>query len=114
MRLERDNCDARYQIKAYETGSVTVNDTRYDHSLIVTANTLIPNWDPSDFQAIIALQPEIIILGTGLTFERPDDTLLKQLDDAQIGFEYMDTGAACRTFTVLLAEGRQVAAGLKL
>jgi uncharacterized protein len=69
---------------------------------------------PSHFAQIAELKPELVIIGTGLRqrFPRPD--LLKALINAKIGFEIMDTQAACRTYNILVGEGRQAMAALLL
>ena len=68
--------------------------------------------DESHFTALVALSPELVIFGSGhlIRFVRP--ALLHALIDRRIGVETMDTAAACRTYNVLLAEGRSVLAAL--
>ena len=61
---------------------------------------------------ILLLSPEVLILGTGQSLVFPDDHILCPLIDNQIGYEIMDTGAACRSFNYLLGEGREVVAAL--
>jgi uncharacterized protein len=70
--------------------------------------------EPSHFAQIAELKPELVIIGTGLRqrFPRPD--LLKALINAKVGFEIMDTQAACRTYNILVGEGRQAMAALLL
>ena len=62
--------------------------------------------------AILDLKPEIVLLGTGRTFTFPDRAKLAPLYGAGLGVEIMDTPAACRTYNILLAEGRNVVAAL--
>ena len=64
------------------------------------------------FVSIVDLRPEIVLFGSGAKLRFPDITLLQPLVDAGIGLEVMDTGAACRTFNVLLSEGRSVAGAM--
>ena len=52
------------------------------------------------------------IIGTGSTFTFPEPQLLAPLRNAGIGVEVMDTPAACRTYNILLGEGRNVVAAL--
>ena len=111
---------AHYQIRAYEPGAITVNETVYHRSLIVSADTLITDWPPSSLHALdsghfaplLALKPEIVILGTGLHFIMPPAKQLAPLYHGKYGVECMDTGAACRTYTALVSEGRNVVAAL--
>lgn len=112
MQLTEDNNTSHYQILAYNSGQVTINDQTYTTSLIISPTTLIPSWPPrhleeineEHIQSILALSPEIILLGTGAKYTIPP-LFLRQ-------FDCMDTGAACRTFAALTSEGRNVAAAL--
>ena len=65
-----------------------------------------------DFEGIYAMNPEVIILGTGLKQIFPEREILKHLVQNRIGYEIMDTQAACRTFNIIMAEGRNVVAGM--
>jgi uncharacterized protein len=119
MKLHLEGA-ARYRIGAYAPGEVTIGETVYTSSLIVTPERLLPDWAPrgvsdlsaADFEGIAALGPEVVLLGTGRQLRFPPVAALRALIDAGIGYEVMDTGAACRTFNILLAEGRRVAAAL--
>jgi uncharacterized protein len=92
----------------------------FERSVIVTAETLIEAWRPqrigelaaADLEPLLALRPEILLIGSGTKQGFPDRATLQALYAARIGFEIMDTGAACRTFNVLVAEGRNVAGAL--
>lgn len=121
MELNLDFSKGRYQIRSYEPGKLVVNDTIYNKSVIISLTTLKP-WQPQTFAEltvnaftdILALQPKIVILGTGEKQLFPSSLLLKPLIENNIGVEIMDTAAACRTFNVLTAEGREVVAALLL
>ena len=67
-----------------------------------------------DFKFLLALEPEIVLLGTGATLRFPRPALSHCLTQAHIGLEVMDTAAACRTYNILVAEGRRVLAALLL
>ena len=58
------------------------------------------------------MRPEIVLLGTGAAFSFPEPRKLASLHQAGIGVEVMDTAAACRTYNILMAEGRNVVAAL--
>jgi uncharacterized protein len=68
----------------------------------------------ADFAALLAQEPEIVLLGTGATQRFPHPRLTQALTAAHVGLEVMDTRAACRTFNILLGEGRRVVAALVL
>lgn len=120
MELQEDTSAGRYKIQAYKPGEITINAKTYTQSLIVSAEQLIGDWAPQSLQAlddtcwsdVLAIAPEIVLVGTGLTFSFPSPQTLRPLYEAHIGVESMDTGAACRTFMALLSEGRHVVAAL--
>jgi uncharacterized protein len=120
MKISLDAGTATYRILSYARGQVVVNEQTLTRSLLVMPETLLKDWPPQDFDAfaidhfalIAALRPEIVLLGTGAALRFPAPELLTPLYDSGIGVEVMDTGAACRTYNILMAEGRTVAAAL--
>jgi uncharacterized protein len=67
-----------------------------------------------DFAVVLEQRPELLLLGSGPGQLFPPAELGMQIMQAGIGFEVMDTRAACRTFNVLVGEGRRVMAALLL
>ena len=104
------------------TGYVAVNGTRYTKSLLVTPDRVIDDWPATDFSSLtadhfaqfLALKPDLVLLGTGATLRFPRPELSRSLHAARIGLEVMDNAAVCRTFNILLAEGRNVVAAVLL
>jgi uncharacterized protein len=104
----------------YGAGYVVVNKKRYENSMITMPDKIIENWQAStveklteeNFKLLIPYEPEIILLGTGTTLRFPSPLVTKNLLESKIGIEVMDTNAACRTYNILMAEGRNVAAAL--
>ena len=90
------------------------------NSLIISPTQLIRNWPPQSFEDLSRdhfeqlsdLEPEIVLFGSGDVLRWPDPSLLAPLIDIGIGVEIMDTGAACRTYNILMADGRNFAAAL--
>lgn len=122
MKLSLDAPQRTNLIRAYAPGELRVGETVYRSNLVLTAATLLEGWrpatiddlQPGDLDAILALQPEVILIGTGARQQFPDRAALSVLHAARVGFEIMDTRAACRTYNVLVAEGRAVAAALMI
>lgn len=120
MKFNLDQPSTAHVVRGYGPGVLRIGDRSYDASLIVTATTLIEHWRPrrmaelalDDLEPVIALQPEVLLVGSGQRQVFPDRAILAALYRARVGFEIMDTGAACRTYNVLVAEGRKVAAAL--
>lgn len=119
MKIHLESGAGQNLIRAYAPGSITVNDKTYSRSLIVTPQT-VTDWPPSGFADLLAthfemlaeLRPEVVILGTGMKGHFPHPGLTRALVEANIGLEVMDTGAACRTYNILMSDGRRVLAAL--
>ena len=109
-------------IQSYSAGSFKVNGTSYQRSIIVFTDQTI-EWGFSgvarelqveDFAPVIdqVNHLDVVLLGTGARMEFVSSTLKSALREKNITLDHMDTGAACRTYNVLMAEGRRVAAML--
>ena len=122
MRFQRDSAGKINLIHSYEPGLLRIGDRNLRRSVVVSAEQLIENWRPCrpgeleahDLEPLLEWGPEIVLIGTGRQQFFPDERRLTALRRAGIGVEIMDTGAACRTFNLLAAEGRRVAAALIL
>lgn len=107
---------------AYGEGYVAVNMEKHEKNLILLPDSIIHEWSTAtsstlsedDMQKLLALGTEIILLGTGNKLHFPPGALLRPFAPAGIGLEVMDTQAACRTYNILAAEGRKVAAAILL
>lgn len=119
MRFARENLAGNI-IRAYAAGEVTINEEIIRLSVIVTPERIIRDWLPQTFGELEAahiarldeLQPEIIVIGTGARLQFPRPELTAGFLARGIGVEVMDTKAACRTYNILLSEGRRVVAAL--
>lgn len=119
MKLHLANAGQQNVIAAYGDGYVQINATRHESSVVLDARSVAPwavttirDLTAADLAAVAAAKPEIVIIGTGKRFAFPHPVHLKPLIDARIGYEVMDTAAACRTYNILLGEGRNVMAAL--
>ena len=109
-------------VRAYSRSELRIGETRVRTSCIVTADRLITDWAPQSFQALepehlmalLSLEPQIVLLGTGPQQRFPCPAIRSALSERGVGLEAMDLGAACRTFNILVQEERRVAAALFL
>ncbi len=122
MKLHLASAENNHLITGYDDGRIRINQTAYEHNLIVMPQQLILNWQATTFEElnhthfeeITELAPEVVLLGTGKMhrFLHPQHYL--PLTKHQIALECMTTAAACRTYNILMSEGRNVAAMLIL
>jgi uncharacterized protein len=121
VKLHPSLAGARNTFTGYGEGYVLVNGTRHEGNLIVLPEDVLA-WEVAGFDALesthfgalAALAPEVVLLGTGRTLRFPRPALSAPLIEAGIGMEVMDVQAACRTYNILIAESRRVAAALLL
>ena len=119
VKLHLTRGEGRNQITSAGGGYVSVNGKRYQTSIVVTPDDVI-DWpvaeaaalNAADIGSLLEHKPEIALIGTGARLQFPSATVLRPLIEASIGFEVMDTAAACRTYAILMAEGRRVVAAL--
>ena len=119
MKLHASGPSTYNTITGYGDGYVLVNSQRHESNLIVMAQQVMP-WDAAGFDslsrenfiALQSLQVDILLLGTGARQRFPHPRLTAPLAEAGIGLEVMDLQAACRTYNILVAEERKVAAAL--
>ena len=116
MKLQSDPHSGANTITGYGDGYIEINKIPYSHAVLLSSDGDILEWalksfdslSPADFTQMASLKPELIIIGTGKRQRFPRPELLKTLIEAKIGFEVMDSQAACRTYNILVGEGRQV------
>ena len=116
-----DNSDHN-AVRHYDAESVTINETRFESSLLVMPDGVLRAWsvsavaelDEAAALPLIELEPEVVIVGTGHRQVFPDRAFLRSFLTRGIGCEIMDTGAACRTYNVLAEEERRVLGALML
>jgi uncharacterized protein len=120
MKLHSSVTTGLLAITAYDAGYIAVNGRPLTKSFLLTPQRLVEDWPPgspdrlteADLQAVADLNCPIVLLGTGSRQRFPAPALLRPLIDRRVGVEVMDTYAACRTYNILMAEGRDVAAAL--
>ncbi|MGD2119083.1 MAG: Mth938-like domain-containing protein [Chromatiales bacterium] len=107
-------------ITAYSSGEFRVGQQDFQGSLLVSTHAVSDGWpvnsvaeiDAQVIEALLERKPQTIIIGTGKTLQFPEYELLENLAGKHVGVEVMDTPAACRTYNILVAEGRNVLAAL--
>jgi len=120
-QLAGTNVITRHDADALWVGHAA-GHTRYTHSLLVPWQGPVLPWAPArpedllaeHFEALLALQPELVIFGSGPRLKFVSPALTRALIERRIGVETMDTAAACRTYNVLVSEGRSAVAALLL
>lgn len=116
MKLQSDPHYGANTITGYGDGYIEINKIPFSHAVLLSSDGDILEWSvksfddlsSADFSQMTSLNPELIIIGTGKRQRFPRPELLKTLIEAKIGFEIMDSQAACRTYNILVGEGRQV------
>jgi uncharacterized protein len=122
VKLHLANFGQQNIFSGYGDGYVMINQIRHEKNMVVFPDQLIEHWPVASvaelslehFDNILPRKPEIILLGTGAQLRFPDYSLMARILQMRIGFEVMDTQAACRTYNILVEEGRQVAAAIIL
>ena len=122
MKFAQDSQEDGYVITAYDENCVSVNGKSFTQSLVVTSTRLNENWNIADIkllssshiEEILSFRPELVIIGTGNRLVFPEIEIYSGIIKHGIGVDFMDTGAACRTYNILMSEGRDVVAGLIL
>jgi uncharacterized protein len=120
MKLHADRQEGPNAIARHGSGGVVVNGIEHRSSVIVPWQGDVQAWPVREFAALAEahfialaeLAPELIIFGSGARLRFVHPALLRALIERRIGVETMDTAAACRTYNVLLGEGRAVVAAL--
>ena len=122
MQLAQENPDFIYVLRGIVDAGVLVNQETIGRSFLLTPNVIVQEWRPTsaadllpeDMLALLALEPALVLLGTGKRQTFPSAAAMAALLTRGIGIEVMDSGAAARTFNVLATEGRKVVAAFLL
>ena len=120
MKLHLANSDGLNTFTGYGEGYVAVNGRNFADNVAVLPGKIIDRWttasfetlSEADFALLAGLGADILLLGTGATCRFPPSRLLRPIAEQRVGLEVMDSKAACRTYNILVAEGRKVACAL--
>lgn len=116
MRLSLDDSGQQFVIRGFTDTSVRINHTEYTQSFLLTPEQImtpipykvVAQLEPAALDILTTDEPEVLIVGTGSKTERAGAAVQAAFLRAGVGIEFMDTGAACRTYTVLASELRRV------
>lgn len=122
MQLDFERPDYSYFLRGADGAVALVNERRLERSFVIAPEALVEEWPvadaaslaPGDLEPLLALGPEVIVLGTGGAQVFPAPEVMAAVLSRGIGIEVMANPAAARTFHVLASEGRKVVAGLIL
>ena len=122
MKLHLTTSNNQNLITGCGAGFVEINRQKYAQNLIVTSADIVDDWQATNFaelteahfDCLLALKPEVVLLGTGEKHQFLHPKIVKKLTENGIPLECMTTAAACRTYNILMSEGRNVAAALIL
>jgi uncharacterized protein len=122
VQLFQEAPDTRYQLRSADGELARVNERELRRSFVVSPEQLLDDWrprdidelQPSDMDLLLALQPAVVLLGSGARQRFPAPAVLAACLSRGIGIEVMDNAAAARTFNLLAGEGRRVVAGFLL
>jgi uncharacterized protein len=120
MALHLNRNTSQYLFTGHGEGYVAINNKRYQQPVVVMAGEVRTDWPATDFASLTAahfnyfleLKPEVLLLGTGAQQQFAHPNLYRELIQARIGIEFMNTPAACRTYNILVAEDRHVIAAV--
>ena len=122
MQLTLENPDFRYFLRGVSAEGILVNERRFSTSFILSPMALVEDWRPrcitellpADLDPVLALEPSVVLLGSGSRLQFPGADIMAACLTRGIGIEVMDNAAAARTFNVLATEARRVVAAFLL
>ncbi|ALK98292.1 hypothetical protein AB595_07430 [Massilia sp. WF1] len=120
MKLHSSNTEKYQTVTGYDQSGVEINATRYEYSVLVMPETPPRPWNvtrfedlsAAHFEQIAADKPDVVVLGTGERQRFVHPRLIASLSELRVGVESMDSHAACRTYNILMGEGRKVTLAL--
>ena len=122
MKLHLTTAQNQNLITGYGADFIEINRQRYAQNVLVLAESVFEGWHAGKFEdlaeasfnQILELKPEVVLLGTGEIHRFLHPKIVRNLTENGIPLECMTTAAACRTYNILMSEGRNVAAALIL
>jgi uncharacterized protein len=120
MKLHSSSTEKYQTVTGYDAAGVEINAQRFEYSVLVMPEVPPRPWNvtrfedltPAHFEQIAADKPDVVVLGTGERQRFVHPRLVASLSSMRIGVESMDSHAACRTYNILMGEGRKVVLAL--
>jgi len=120
MKLHTSSTEKYQTVTGYDHTGVEINAQRFDYSVLVMPEVAPRPWNvtrfedltAAHFEQIAADRPDVVILGTGERQRFVHPRLVASLSNGRIGVESMDSHAACRTYNILMGEGRKAVLAL--
>jgi uncharacterized protein len=122
VKLHSETLSGVNAVQRHQAGQIVIHGVSFERSVLVPWQGEIQSWEPTTFEALLAqhfeqvaaLRPELVIFGSGQRLRFPQPALLRPLIEQGVGVESMDSAAACRTYNVLVGEGRRAVLALLL
>ena len=122
MQLNLEHPDHEFVLRAADGVFARVNDQQLHASFVLSPNRLVDDWGardvkamtPQDLEPVLALDPDVILLGSGAAQKFPPAAVMAACLSRGVGLETMTNAAAARTFNILAGEGRRVVAAFVL
>lgn len=122
MQFMEHSAEGQYEIRSIQPGRIRVDEHELTTSFLISPDRLLPDWAPRSLdelrdehlEQVLELEPEVVLLGTGERIRFPEPRIFAMFQSRGIGFEVMDTNAACRTYNVLVSEQRRAVAAIML
>ena len=120
MKFSEEINEGSNVIHSYQEREITINGHSFYQSLIISQHQLLTDWPINEISQLsqdhlmsfLDYSPEVILIGTGDRLIFPHPETYSPITNKGIGVEFMDTGAACRTYNILMSENRRVIAGM--
>lgn len=120
MLINQEKFTDQFPVQAYEAGKLKINEQWFTQPLVLCFGQKPEHWalqdinqlEQASLQPLLEMKPEVLLIGTGNTLVFPKQKVMQEVLALGVGIEIMDTGAACRTYNLLLAEGRKVIAAV--
>ena len=120
MELERQSNHGKFKLKGFRDGTIHINEKSYTHPVIITQDKILNLWQDKslqelakeDFDNLISLSPEMIIIGTGIKHQFLSEKIIEKCFQKDIAVECMSTEKACMLLPTLIEERKNIIAAL--